>query len=143
LTKVSPNPRRYSRGPEGLDPNQPLHVYMQVRVGKHELEPTVGRIEYLAEKHTNARMALASVRRDSTDVYLTLEIYMGPARAALRGTSTFLQAGYALLWDIVKTLFYAYPIFCNPPSAEERESVNHMGIQIRTNHGPIAETEIA
>lgn len=143
MTKVSPNPRRYSRGPEGLDPNQPLNVYMQVRTNMAELAATAARIEYLAEKHTGARVALASVRRDGSDVYLTLEVYMGPARAALRGTSTFLQSGYALLWDIVKTLFYAYPVFCNPPSEEERETVNQMGFQIRTSPLQTADADIA
>ena len=120
MTKASANPRRYSRGPEGLDPELPLSVYMSVRTDAENIEPTLARLEYLVDKHPDAQLALATYHTSHGRTVLTLEVNMGPARQALRGTGTQLQAGYALLWDIVKTLFYAHPVFCSPPSDEER-----------------------
>jgi hypothetical protein len=32
-----------------------------------------------------------------------------------------------LLWDMVKTLFYAHPIFVGPPAADEQRNVNSIG----------------
>ncbi len=133
MTKASANPRRYSRGPEGLDPNLPLNVYMSVRVEPQTLDAAIGRLEYLAEKHPAAALDIASYTSSHGRIHLTLEIGMGPARAALRGTGLQLQAGYALLWDIVKTLFYAQPVFCGPPSAEERAYVDSLGVKPKLN----------
>lgn len=123
MTKASANPRRYSKGPEGLDPNLPLNVYMLVKSDLTTLASTYGRLEYLAEKHKNAILDIVAYKEIHGTVYLTLEICMGPARQALRGTSLHLQAGYALLWDIVKTLFNSHPILTSPPSEEERRSI--------------------
>lgn len=126
MTKASANPRRYSRGAESLDENQPLNVFLAIHLEQEELGETIARLEYLAEKYGDADLDLAGYRREQRQVVLTLQIGMGPARAALRGTSTQVQAGYALLWDIVKTLFYAHPVFVGPPPAHERERVNQM-----------------
>lgn len=127
MTKASANPRRYSKGPETLDPNMPLNVYMSIRVDPGSLDTVISRLEYLADKHEGARIDVAAYRRNQGHIMLTLEVYMGPARSALRGTSMYLQTGYALLWDIVKTLFNYNPILCGPPSPEERASVALMG----------------
>ena len=54
MTKASANPRRYSKGPEGLDENQNLQVYMALFVQPGELEATSGRLDYLADKHEAA-----------------------------------------------------------------------------------------
>lgn len=124
MTKTSANPRRYSKGPEALDPNQPLNVYMVIKSDASALNATYGRLEYLAEKHKDALLDIVSYKDIHGTIYLTLEVCMGPARQALRGTSIHLQAGYALLWDIIKTLFNAHPVLANPPSADERKSVN-------------------
>lgn len=127
MTKASSNPRRYSRGVENLDPNQPLNVYLGIRVEPAALEAAIGRIEYLAEKHPEAELDIAAIRRSNGRIFLTLEVGMGPARQALRGVSPQLQASYTLLWDLIKTLFYANPVLCSPPTAEERQSVDLMG----------------
>lgn len=126
MTKQSANPRRYSRGLDALDPNQPLSVYFALHVGERELNSTVSRIEYLAEQHPQAHVQLAGVRRDGGEVVLTLEVQMGPARQALRGASTRLHAGYDLLWDAVRLLYYAHPVLCGPPHPSERALVNQM-----------------
>jgi hypothetical protein len=127
VTKASANPRRYSRGADKLDPDQPLSVYLSIRVDPLGLDSALERLEYLADKHTEASMRVAAYRRYQGRVFLTIEVAMGPARQALRGTSAQLHSGYALLWDIVKTLFYAHPILCSPPGPEERASVDQMG----------------
>jgi hypothetical protein len=137
MTKASANPRRYSRGPEGLDPDQPLSVYVQVKVDPESLSQTVERLEYLADKHSGAAVDVASYRHDRGQVILVLEVGMGPARAALRGTGPQVEAGYALLWDLFRTLFYATPVFATPPAAEERASVNQMG-QLRPRKAVVA-----
>lgn len=127
MTKASANPRRYSRGPEGLDENQPLNVYVSITVGTHELKATIGRLEYLAEKYADAELDVVAYRREDAELILTLQIGMGPARQALRGISTQVQAGYALLWDIVRTLFYATPVFVGPPPEAERTNFITLG----------------
>lgn len=127
MTKASANPRRYSRGPEGLDPNLPLNVYISVRTDPKNLDATIGRLEYLADKHPDAVFDLVAYTRIQGEIRLTLEVLMGPARQALRGTSPQLQSGYALLWDLVLTLFNNQPILCGPPSAEERASISALG----------------
>ena len=131
VTKASANPRRYSRGPESLDPTMPLNVYMQVRAEPHNIDGVISKLEYVAEKHPDAIIDLAAVRRTAGRIYLTLEVNMGPARQALRGTSPELHAGYRLLWDVVKTLFNHNPVFCNPPSPDERATAPAFGKRIR------------
>jgi hypothetical protein len=101
----------------------PLHVYMSIRIEPHNLDTAIERLEYLANKHIDTELNLAAYRRSNGRILLTLEVFMGPARAALRGTSPHLQAGYALLWDIVKTMFTYHPVLTGPPSDEERATV--------------------
>lgn len=141
MTKTSANPRRYSRGPEGLDPNLPLNVYMLVKTDTKNLTSTYGRLEYLAEKHKNALLDIVCYKEMHGTIYLTLEVCMGPARQALRGTSIHLQAGYALLWDIIKTLFNHQPVLANPPSVEERETVKGLK-NLPQLHKPLTHQEI-
>lgn len=131
MTKQSANPRRYSRGPAGLDPAQPLSVYLAVHVHADELSETIERIEYLAAQHPDAVVDLAGLRYESSELCLTLEVNMGPARQALRGDTTRLYAGYDFLWAAVKTLYYATPILCGQPHPNERENVNHLGERTR------------
>lgn len=127
MTKASANPRRYSRGPEALDENQNLKVYLALFVPASDLEATSGRLDYLADKHEEATVNLAGYGREHGEVMMTLEIDMGPARTALRGQSHQVQAGYAFLWDVAKTLFYANPIFVGPPGDDDAKNVNTMG----------------
>lgn len=127
MTKASANPRRYSKGPEGLDEQQHLKVYIALFVQPGDLEATSGRLDYLADKHEAAVVDLAGYGREQGEIMLTLEINMGPARAALRGQSNQVQAGYAFLWDVVKTLFYANPVFVGPPGEDQTQNVNTMG----------------
>lgn len=135
VTKASPNPRRYSRGPEGLDPNQQLNVYLSLSVLAAELQPTIDRVEYLASRHPDAIVELAGYRREGETIHFILEVNMGPARSALRGATPHLQAGYSFLWDAVKTLFYSHPVFTNPPTESERARVNLMGENHPTRFG--------
>lgn len=127
MTKKSANPRRYSRGSAALDPTQPLAVFMAVHVQRKELLPTIRRIEQLAALHPDAFIDLAGLRYEGAEIVITIEIDMGPARQALRGESIRLVAGYDLLWDLVKTLYYATPVLCGPPHASDRAMVDQMG----------------
>lgn len=111
MTKASANPRRYSRGPEGLNENQTLKVYIALFVQSSDLEATSGRLDYLADKHEEAVVNIVAYGREHGEVMMTLEVDMGPARSALRGQSHQVQAGYAFLWDVAKTLFYTNPVF--------------------------------
>ena len=123
MTKASANPRRYSRGPEGLDPNQLLHVYLALRVDEEEVKTTIARLDYMKEKHKETELEVVAYRHERGRIVLTVQVTVGPARAALRADTPQLQASYTLLWDIVKTLFYAHPIFVGPPSEEDRANV--------------------
>lgn len=123
MTKASPNPRRYSRGPEGLDPDQPLKVYMSLRVEQTDLDRAATRLEKLVGEHPSAVIAVVAYRREAERVLLTIEVDMGPARAALRGTGAQAHHGYAFLWALAKAFYYARPVFCAPPSEEERATV--------------------
>lgn len=125
MTKQSANPRRYSRG-ESLDPEQPISVYLALKISDNDLENTLGRIEYLAEQHPLAIISFASYHQEEKEIVITLGVNMGPARQALRGLSIELSAGYNFLWDIQKVLFYSNPVFCAPPNQKEQEDVSNI-----------------
>lgn len=120
MSRTSPNPRRYSRGKDTLDHNEPLHVYVQLIIVPTELEMTVRRMEHILSEYPAAVVSVASYRREKGRVVLTLDINMGPARGALLGTSSEVQAGYGFIWAVVKTLYYTSPRFCPPPPVTER-----------------------
>jgi hypothetical protein len=127
MTKASANPRRYSRGTDGLDENQALKVYLALFAQSGDLEATYGRLDYLADKHEEAVVNIVGYGREHGETMLTLEVDMGPARAALRGQSRQVQAGYAFLWDVAKTLFYANPVFVGPPGDDDVSIANTNG----------------
>lgn len=120
MSRTSPNPRRYSRGKDSLDHNEPLHVFIQLVVVPAELETTVRRIEHLLAEYPAAVVSVASYQREKGRIILILDINMGPARGALLGTSSEVQAGYGFIWAVVKTLYYTSPRFCPPPPIAER-----------------------
>jgi hypothetical protein len=103
---------------------------MAIRLEPHELEATMGRLEYLAEKHTGTHIEVVSNYMERGRLILTLQIDVGPARNALRAATPQLQASYALLWDLVKVLFYVHPVFTSPPNDAEREAHKATGILI-------------
>jgi hypothetical protein len=121
MTKMSANPRKYSKGTDHLDPEQPLNVYLKLRTTREDLELAIGRIQFLTSKHSDAVAKIVDQSLEDGDYALTIEVSMGPAREALQGTSPQMRAGYQLLWDIAKTLFYARPVFCSPPSLGQSE----------------------
>lgn len=115
MSKTSANPRKYSRGKDTLDPEQELSVFMSVYLTGSEIKSTVGRIAYLGKKHSEARWRIVELSKQDIETKITIEIIMGPAREALHGEHPQTLAGYALIWDIAKVLFYASPVFCSPP----------------------------
>jgi hypothetical protein len=115
MTKMSANPRKYSKGVEHLNPEQALNVYMRLRTNQGDLDITLARLEFLQTKHVGSVSNVIEKSKEDGDSVITIEVSMGPARDALQGTSLQVNAGYRLLWDIAKTLFYARPIFCAPP----------------------------
>ena len=125
MTKQSANPRRYSKG-DALDHMQPISVYLALKVAENDLKNTLARIEYLTEQHPMAVVDFAAYSREENEITLTLGVSMGPARLALRGVSPEMHAGYNLLWDIQKVLFYANPILCAPPNPKEQEEAKNM-----------------
>lgn len=115
MTKMSANPRRYSKGVEHLNPEQALNVYMRLRTNPGDLDIALARLDFLQTKHIGSVSMVVERTREDGDSVITIEVSMGPAREALQGTSLQVNAGYRLLWDIAKTLFSARPIFCAPP----------------------------
>jgi hypothetical protein len=112
---MSANPRKYSKGVEHLNPEQALNVYMRLRTNPGDLDITLARLDFLQTKHVGSVSKVVEKSKEDGDSVITIEVSMGPARDALQGTSVQVNAGYKLLWDIAKTLFYARPIFCAPP----------------------------
>lgn len=121
MTKTSANPRKYSKGIEHLNPEQPLNVYLKLRTNNSDLDLTIARIDLLKDKHNSAKATIVDKYKEDDDSIIILEVSMGPAREALQGTSEQVNAGYKLLWDIAKTLFYARPIFCPPPNLGNKD----------------------
>jgi len=121
MSKTSANPRKYSRGHEHLDPEQQLSVFMSLYLPSGDIAPTVGRITYLGKKHPEAVWNIVELSKDEMETKITIEIAMGPARDALNGEHPQTLAGYALIWDIAKVLFYANPVFCAPPHLGDQE----------------------
>ncbi len=124
MTKTSANPRKYSKGADQLDPEQPINVYLELKVPVAERTLTVGRLQAVGNRHPKAEFHIAQEREEANESILIIKVSMGPARAALQGTSEQVNAGYQFIWDTVKTLYYARPIFCAPPHLgdSERES---------------------
>lgn len=115
MSKTSANPRKYSRGRELLDPEQELSVFMSLYLTNGEIQSTVKRIAFLGSQHPEASWRVVELSREDVETKITIEIVMGPAREALHGEHPQTLAGYALIWDIAKVLFYATPVFCAPP----------------------------
>lgn len=121
MSKTSANPRKYSRGAEFLNPEQDLSVYMALYLNQDDIKPTIGRIEYLGKKHREAQWRVVEIQKEDIETRIIVEVTMGPAREALHGEHPQTLAGYALIWDIAKVLFYASPVFCSPPQLGEVE----------------------
>lgn len=126
MTKTSANPRKYSKGIEHLNPEQPLNVYMKLRTNSTDVDLTIARIDLLKEKHPGSVAKVVEQYEEDGDQIIILEVSMGPAREALQGTSQQVNSGYRLLWDVAKTLFYARPIFCPPPNLGKSEDLNFL-----------------
>lgn len=120
MTKLSPNPRRYSRGPQGLDPAQPFHVYFALRVPMRDLTVSFRRIAYVWNLHRGADISIDGYRRDLDDVILTIKANVGPAREALSGDSEKLSAAFDLFWDLARIMFYATPMLVTEPHESEQ-----------------------
>jgi hypothetical protein len=123
MTKTSANPRKYSKGIEHLNPEQPLNVYLKLRANNSDIDLTIARIDLLKDKHNSAEASIVEQYKEDGDSIIVLEVSMGPARDALQGTSEQVNAGYRFLWDVAKTLFYARPIFCSPPNLGKNETL--------------------
>jgi hypothetical protein len=123
MTKTSANPRKYSKGADKLNPEQPINVYLELKVPSNERTLTIGRISAVHNRHKLSEFKIVQERAEAGELIIIVEVSMGPARAALQGTSEQVNAGYQFIWDLVKTLYYARPIFCAPPHLgdEERE----------------------
>lgn len=124
MTKTSANPRKYSKGADQLNPDQPINVYLELKVPVSDRTLTVGRLQAVATRHPVAEYSIVQEREEVNESILVVKVSMGPARAALQGTSEQVNAGYQFIWDMVKTLYYARPIFCAPPNlgSEERKA---------------------
>ena len=123
MTQRSANPRRYSKGDE-LDPYQPLSIYLALKINESDFSKTLERIQYLTEVSPAADVSFAGYHREEGHIVLTLGICVGPARDALRNQTPKLEAGHAFIYDAIKTLFYATPIFCSPPHKNERDNIS-------------------
>jgi hypothetical protein len=126
MTRQSANPRRYSKGEAELDYNEPILVYLALYLDPEELPRAISLVKYLKEQHPQAVVDIVGFRREGSESIITLQINMGPGRQALRGEAVELHAGYDFLWDTVKTLYYASPIFSGPPHPSERESLDRL-----------------
>lgn len=121
MTKTSANPRKYSRGADKLNPEQPISVYLELKVPLGERTLTIGRLKAVHNRHPQSEFKILEERAEVGDAIIILEVSMGPARAALQGTSEQVNSGYQFIWDMVKTLYYARPIFCAPPHLGDEE----------------------
>jgi len=93
---------------------------MQLVIAPSDLTMAVRRTEHLLAEYPAAVVSVASYRREMGAIVLVLDINMGPARQALLGHSSEVQAGYGFIWALVKTLYYTRPRFCSPPADHER-----------------------
>ena len=135
MTRRSANPRRYSKGEAELDYNKPIFVYLALYLDPEEIPRAISLVKYLKEQHPQSKVDIIGFRREGSESIITLQVSMGPGRQALRGESVELHAGYDFLWDAVKTLYYAKPIFSPPPHPSEIESLRKLS-EIYEIHSP-------
>ena len=135
MTKTSANPRKYSKGADQLNPDQPINVYLELKVPATDRTLTVGRLKAVSDRHPLSESYLVQEREEAGESILIVKVSMGPARSALQGTSEQVNAGYQLIWDIVKTLYYARPVFCAPPhlGSEERKAAQEAIEKLQSN----------
>lgn len=127
MSKSSANPRRYSKGRDALDFNEPLIVYVEIRVPPAEIRTIDSHVRYLVSRRASAVVDIVGVRRESDWLIVTLGVDMGPMRAALRGTSARMQHGYDLLWDIWEQMAERSPVLAAPPAPTDRAFARRLG----------------
>lgn len=124
MTTPSANPRRFSRGLDNLDPNQPLNIYLSLIVPKQResMRDAFAVVERYREDWPQAVVEIVAYSDEGATVSLTVEIQMGPMRAALNNELAQTQAGYGYCFSIVKNCFHLRPVFTGPPTDHEREA---------------------
>lgn len=140
MSKSSANPRRYSKGKEGLDVNERLIVYVELRVPRDQINTLDTRVRYLASRRPFAVIDFYGVRNEGPTYVATIGVDMGTMRAALKDESRRLKHGYDLLWDIWDQLYELEPVFAGPPTEEEALIAFDMGLKLDLENN-IEETE--
>lgn len=128
MSKSSANPRRYSRGKGAIDATEPLVVYIEIRLEKHELPRLNERIEYLASRRPASNIYVAGVRRETSKIIATLGIDMGPIGVALKGDGAQMQDGYDLAFDIWGNMVEYAPVFASAPGEAETSAARVLGL---------------
>jgi hypothetical protein len=131
MSKSSANPRKYSKGKDSLDPNEPLIVYIQLRMEDKDLTKIEPNLRYLASRRPNCVAKVVGVRKEMDKSIVTLGVHMGGIRSALRGTSPRMQHGYDLLWDIWEQLVEYHPVFSAPPGKTDNIYASMIGFDTK------------
>lgn len=127
MSKSSANPRRYSRGKDAIDMEQPLIVHIELRCDKAAVATLDGRLRYLMSRYPNSSVDVLGIRREGVGVVATLGVDMGPLQAALSETSPKMLPGYNLIWDIYVQMPEYSPVFCPPPGKADQKAAQMLG----------------
>lgn len=128
MSKSSANPRRYSRGKEAIDATEPLVVFVEIRLEKHDLPRLNERLEYLASRRPASNVYVAGIRRETSKIIVTLGIDMGPIGIALQGDGAQMQDGYDLTFDLWENMVEYAPVFASAPGASEISAAQTLGL---------------
>lgn len=125
MTSPSANPRRFSKGVQNLNPNEPAYVYFSLIVTNREsIKTSFSAIDRYKEDWPQARVSPAGIMHENGMIRLVFQIDMGRMRKALKGESPEVQAGYGFLYTICKNLFHLRPALTSAPTPEERALVD-------------------
>lgn len=127
MSKSSANPRRYSRGRDGIDASEPLIVYVEVRLDKSDVLVLNDRLNYLMSRRPQSVVDVVGMRRETSKIIATLGVDMGPIKSALAGESERMRDGYDLLWDIWENLPEYSPVFASEPGESDRMAARVLG----------------
>jgi hypothetical protein len=130
MSKSSANPRKYSRGKDALDPEEPLLVFVEIRVNPDDITTLDSHLRYLLSRRPSAVATVMGIRREANKLIVTLGVDMGPIRAALKGQSPRMQNGYDLLWDIWEQMVDRSPVFASQPAASDMATARRLGFAV-------------
>lgn len=120
----SANPRKFSRGSDGLNPEQILYIYLQLQVvgTRDDITNTFSLIERYKEEWPQTEADIVAISGDKGIINIIVGVNIGEAQEALNGISEKVASSFGFLNTLVTNMYQYRPIFVPPPTDRERDN---------------------